>query len=104
MESCDSIGTSTATTPKLDVDLHGAPMDQRKYHSLVGFLMYPTASRPDMLYVVCLCARSLARPIEKHLKEVASIRVREILVESNSEQSQHDDSEDVLVKIEGVEE
>nr|GEW15263.1 retrovirus-related Pol polyprotein from transposon TNT 1-94 [Tanacetum cinerariifolium] len=35
MTSCDSIGTPMATTP-LDVDLSGTPIDQMKYHSMVG--------------------------------------------------------------------
>ncbi|GJX49563.1 retrovirus-related pol polyprotein from transposon TNT 1-94 [Tanacetum coccineum] len=47
MESCDSIGTPMATSPKLDADLHGAPADQQKYQSMIGSLICLTASRPD---------------------------------------------------------
>nr|GEY54723.1 putative reverse transcriptase domain-containing protein [Tanacetum cinerariifolium] len=39
--SCDSIGTPMATKP-LDVDLSGTSVDQTKYHSMVGALMYLT--------------------------------------------------------------
>ncbi|GKD41762.1 hypothetical protein Tco_1261969, partial [Tanacetum coccineum] len=46
-----------ATSPKLDADLQGVPIDQRKYHGMVGSLMYLTASRPDIHHVVCICAR-----------------------------------------------
>nr|GEX32693.1 retrovirus-related Pol polyprotein from transposon TNT 1-94 [Tanacetum cinerariifolium] len=41
MTSCDSIGTPMATK-HLDVDLSGTPIDQTKYHSMVGALMYLT--------------------------------------------------------------
>ncbi|GJV87393.1 hypothetical protein Tco_1531331, partial [Tanacetum coccineum] len=38
-----------------------------------GSLMYLTSSRPDIVQVVCYCARYQARPTEKHLKEVKRI-------------------------------
>ncbi|GJV04158.1 retrovirus-related pol polyprotein from transposon TNT 1-94 [Tanacetum coccineum] len=47
MTSCDSIGTPMATK-HLDADLSGTPVDQTKYRSMVGALMYLTASRPDI--------------------------------------------------------
>ncbi|GJZ58486.1 hypothetical protein Tco_0613980 [Tanacetum coccineum] len=61
-----------ATKP-LDVDLSGTPVDQMKYHSMVGALMYLTASRPDIVHAICYCTRYQARPTEKHLKEVKQI-------------------------------
>ncbi|GJU68754.1 retrovirus-related pol polyprotein from transposon TNT 1-94 [Tanacetum coccineum] len=72
MTSCDSVGTLMATKP-LDADLSGTPIDQTKYHSMVGALMYLTASRPDIVHATCYCARYQARPTEKHLKEVKRI-------------------------------
>nr|GEV97544.1 hypothetical protein [Tanacetum cinerariifolium] len=48
MTSCDNIDTPMATK-YLDADLSGTPVDQTKYHSMVGALMYLTASRPDIL-------------------------------------------------------
>ncbi|GJY83045.1 retrovirus-related pol polyprotein from transposon TNT 1-94 [Tanacetum coccineum] len=72
MTSCDSIGTPMATKP-LDVDLSGTLVDQTKYCSMVGALMYLTASRPDIVHATCYCARYQARPTEKHLKEVKRI-------------------------------
>ncbi|GKE21801.1 retrovirus-related pol polyprotein from transposon TNT 1-94 [Tanacetum coccineum] len=47
MTSCDSVGTPMATKP-LDADLSGTPVDRTKYRSMVGALMYLTASRPDI--------------------------------------------------------
>ncbi|GJR25592.1 putative reverse transcriptase domain-containing protein [Tanacetum coccineum] len=67
--SCDSIGTPMATK-HLDADLSGTPVDQTKYRSMVGALMYLTASRPDIVHATCYCARYQAKPTEKHLTAV----------------------------------
>ncbi|GKD03272.1 hypothetical protein Tco_1178246 [Tanacetum coccineum] len=40
---------------------------------MVGTLMYLTASRPDLTFVVCMCAQYQAKPIEKHLHTVKRI-------------------------------
>ncbi|GJW84518.1 retrovirus-related pol polyprotein from transposon TNT 1-94 [Tanacetum coccineum] len=72
MTSCDSIGTPMATK-HLDADLSGTPVDQTKYHSMVGALMYLTTSRPDIVHATCYCARYQARPTEKHLTMVKRI-------------------------------
>ncbi|GKB54008.1 retrovirus-related pol polyprotein from transposon TNT 1-94 [Tanacetum coccineum] len=66
------VGTPMATKP-LDADLSGTPVDQTKYRSMVGELMYLTASRPDIVHATCYCARYQARPTEKHLREVKRI-------------------------------
>ncbi|GKC66519.1 retrovirus-related pol polyprotein from transposon TNT 1-94 [Tanacetum coccineum] len=64
MTSCDNIGTPMATK-HLDADLSGTLVDQTKYHSMVGALMYLTASRPDIVHATCYCARYQAKPTEK---------------------------------------
>ncbi|GKF97208.1 hypothetical protein Tco_0293029, partial [Tanacetum coccineum] len=40
---------------------------------MVSTLMYLTSSRPDLVYVVCMCARYQARPTKKHLHAVKRI-------------------------------
>ncbi|GJZ09886.1 hypothetical protein Tco_0544169 [Tanacetum coccineum] len=72
ISSCDSIGTPMATK-HLDADLSGTPVDQTKYRSMVGALMYLTASRPDIVHATCYCARYQAKPTEKHLTAVKRI-------------------------------
>nr|GEU81025.1 putative LRR receptor-like protein kinase [Tanacetum cinerariifolium] len=62
------VGTLMATKP-LDANLSGTPVDQTKYRSMVGVLMYLTASRPDVVNATCYYARYQARPTGKHLKE-----------------------------------
>ncbi|GJW04815.1 ribonuclease H-like domain-containing protein [Tanacetum coccineum] len=49
MERCESLGTPLANKPKLDADLSSTPIDQTKYHSMIGSLMYLTSSRPDIV-------------------------------------------------------
>nr|GEY29381.1 retrovirus-related Pol polyprotein from transposon TNT 1-94 [Tanacetum cinerariifolium] len=46
---------------KLDEDLSGIPIDQTRFRSMVGSLMYLTASRPDLVFDVCMYARSTSR-------------------------------------------
>nr|GFA45120.1 integrase, catalytic region, zinc finger, CCHC-type, peptidase aspartic, catalytic [Tanacetum cinerariifolium] len=60
-------------TRHLDADLSVTPIDQKKYHSMVGALMYLTASRPDIMHATCYCARYQAKPTEKHLTAVKRI-------------------------------
>nr|GEY61875.1 hypothetical protein [Tanacetum cinerariifolium] len=49
-----------------DVDLH-------LYRSMIGSLMYLTASRPDIMFAVCACARHQVTPKECHLHAVNRI-------------------------------
>ncbi|GKB63540.1 retrovirus-related pol polyprotein from transposon TNT 1-94 [Tanacetum coccineum] len=72
MTSCDSIGTPMATK-HLDVDLSRTLIDQTKYRSMVGALMYLTTSRPYIVHATCYCARYQAKPTEKHLTVVKRI-------------------------------
>nr|GEV11979.1 hypothetical protein [Tanacetum cinerariifolium]GEV56630.1 hypothetical protein [Tanacetum cinerariifolium] len=49
IENSDSIGTPMANKPKLDANLSGTLVDQTKYRSMIGSLMYLTFSRPDIV-------------------------------------------------------
>nr|GFA29157.1 uncharacterized mitochondrial protein AtMg00810-like [Tanacetum cinerariifolium] len=60
-------------TPHLYADLSGTPVDQTKYRSMVGALMYLTASRLDFMHATCYCARYQVKPTEKHLTAVKRI-------------------------------
>nr|GEW27277.1 retrovirus-related Pol polyprotein from transposon TNT 1-94 [Tanacetum cinerariifolium] len=68
MDSCDPVDTPMMDQLKLDEDPLGIPVDQTRFRSMVGFLMYLTASRPDLVFAVCMCARYQAKPAKKHLK------------------------------------
>ncbi|GJZ28776.1 hypothetical protein Tco_0573423 [Tanacetum coccineum] len=58
---------------KLDQDIQGKAVDLTHYRGMVGTLMYLTASRPDLTFVVCMCARYPANPTEKHFHAVKRI-------------------------------
>ncbi|GJS03461.1 retrovirus-related pol polyprotein from transposon TNT 1-94 [Tanacetum coccineum] len=49
--------------------LLGKPVDATLYRGMIDSLMYLTSSRPDLIHVVCLCARDQAKPTEKYLQE-----------------------------------
>ncbi|GJS55496.1 retrovirus-related pol polyprotein from transposon TNT 1-94 [Tanacetum coccineum] len=71
--SSNSVDTPTVEKNKLEEDLQGTPVDATLYRGMIGSLMYLTSSRPDLIYVVCLCARYQAKPTEKHLNAVKRI-------------------------------
>nr|GFB52099.1 retrotransposon protein, putative, unclassified [Tanacetum cinerariifolium] len=50
MDSCDLVDTPMVDRLKLDEDLTGTPVDQTRFRSMVGSLMYLTASRPDLVF------------------------------------------------------
>ncbi|GKE58764.1 retrovirus-related pol polyprotein from transposon TNT 1-94, partial [Tanacetum coccineum] len=51
MDSCDPVDTPMVDRLKLDEDPLGILVDQTRFHSTVGSLMYLTASRPDLVFV-----------------------------------------------------
>ncbi|KAK2389918.1 putative mitochondrial protein [Trifolium repens] len=51
----------------------GISVDQSLYRSMIGSLLYLTASRPDITYVVGVCARYQADPKVSHLTQVKRI-------------------------------
>ncbi|GJU95629.1 retrovirus-related pol polyprotein from transposon TNT 1-94 [Tanacetum coccineum] len=73
MESSDPVDTPMVEKSKLDEDTQGKVIDLTHYRGMVGTLMYLTASRPDLTFVVCMCARYQAKPTEKHLHAVKRI-------------------------------
>nr|GEX29876.1 integrase, catalytic region, zinc finger, CCHC-type, peptidase aspartic, catalytic [Tanacetum cinerariifolium] len=66
MDSCDPVDTPMVDRTKLDEDPLGIPVDQTRFHSMVGSLMYLTASRPDLVFAICMCARSKHTDIRHH--------------------------------------
>ncbi|GJR30912.1 hypothetical protein Tco_1107144 [Tanacetum coccineum] len=58
---------------KLDEDPLGIPVDQTRFRSMVGSLMYLTASRPNLVFAVCMCARYQASPTKKHLEALKRV-------------------------------
>ncbi|GJV33956.1 retrovirus-related pol polyprotein from transposon TNT 1-94 [Tanacetum coccineum] len=72
-ESCDPVDTPMVEKSKLDEDKDGKAVDPSHYRGMIGTLLYLTASRPDLQFAICMCARYQARPTEKHLNAVKRI-------------------------------
>ncbi|KAI3669247.1 hypothetical protein L6452_40474 [Arctium lappa] len=65
--------TPMETHKQITVDLEGEDVDVHLYRSMIGSLMYLTASRPDIMFPVCLCARFQVKPKQSHLQAVKRI-------------------------------
>ena len=73
MDDTKSISTPMGTNESLDNDTSGNMVDQKLYRSMIGSLLYVTASRPDVMFSVCMCARFQASLRESHLKATKKI-------------------------------
>jgi uncharacterized membrane protein YciS (DUF1049 family) len=73
MENAKPASTPMATTTKLGKDEDGTSVDESMYRGMIGSLLYLTASRPDIMFSVCLCARFQSAPKESHLIAVKRI-------------------------------
>ncbi|GJX60007.1 hypothetical protein Tco_0291397 [Tanacetum coccineum] len=58
---------------KLTKDKECESMDSTKYRCMIGSLLHLTASRPDIMFSVCLCARFQEDPKTSHLEAVKRI-------------------------------
>ncbi|GJX36456.1 retrovirus-related pol polyprotein from transposon TNT 1-94 [Tanacetum coccineum] len=73
LDQCDAVDIPMVRQSKLDEDPNGTLVDPTHYQGMVRSLMYLTASRPDLVFVVCVCAWYQAKPIEKHLIAVKRV-------------------------------
>ncbi|GJW60254.1 putative ribonuclease H-like domain-containing protein [Tanacetum coccineum] len=78
LKKFDFLSIRTATTPiesnkPLVKDEDGVDVDVHVYRSMIGSLMYLTASRPDIMFAVCACARFQVTPKVSHLNAVKII-------------------------------
>ena len=69
-ENCKKVTTPMSTSTRLNSDSNQKKVSEKLYRSLIGSLLYLTASRPDILFSVCLCARFQSAPTEIHLSAV----------------------------------
>ncbi|GKE36713.1 uncharacterized mitochondrial protein-like protein [Tanacetum coccineum] len=72
-DSCDPVDTPMVEKSKLDEDKEGKAVDPSHYRGMIGTLLYLTASRPDLQFDICMCARYQAQPTEKLLHAVKRI-------------------------------
>ena len=72
-EDAKTSKTPMATITKLDKDEQGRNVDIKLYRNMIGSLLYLTASRPDIMFSVCLCVRFQSCPKVSHLTVVKHI-------------------------------
>ncbi|WVZ80522.1 hypothetical protein U9M48_027991 [Paspalum notatum var. saurae] len=65
--------TPMSTNTELDADEDGEAVDQKEFRGMIGSLLYLTTTRPDIQFVVCLCARYQASPRTSHRQAVKRI-------------------------------
>jgi hypothetical protein len=73
MDNSKPIKTPTAINAHVDLDEGGKSVDLKLYRSMIGSLLYLTASEPDIMFGVCMCARFQASPKEYHMMAVKRI-------------------------------
>ncbi|WVZ94031.1 LOW QUALITY PROTEIN: hypothetical protein U9M48_039974 [Paspalum notatum var. saurae] len=65
--------TPMSTNTALDADEDGEAVDQKEFRGMIGLLLYLTATRPDIQFAVCLCARYQASSRTSHRQAVKRI-------------------------------
>ncbi|GKG07907.1 hypothetical protein Tco_0333739, partial [Tanacetum coccineum] len=58
--------TPMSSDTKLTKDEECESVDSIKYRGMIGSFLYLTASRPDIMFSVCLCARFQEAPKTSH--------------------------------------
>ncbi|GJY73273.1 retrovirus-related pol polyprotein from transposon TNT 1-94 [Tanacetum coccineum] len=66
IETSNPVDTTIVEKSKLDEDKQGKTFDPTRYHRMISSLMYLTSSRPNLIFVVCMCARSKHIDIRYH--------------------------------------
>jgi hypothetical protein len=73
MEDSKAMTTPMSMTTALDVDEEGEHVDQQEYRSMIGSHLYLMATRADIQFSICLCARFQAFPRTSHRQVVKRI-------------------------------
>ncbi|GJW19092.1 retrovirus-related pol polyprotein from transposon TNT 1-94 [Tanacetum coccineum] len=73
LEDSKPMKTPMSSDTKLTKDKECELVDSTKYRGMIGSLLYLTASRPDIMFSVCLCARFQEDPKTSHLEAVKRI-------------------------------
>ncbi|GKE87456.1 retrovirus-related pol polyprotein from transposon TNT 1-94 [Tanacetum coccineum] len=73
LKDSEPMKTPISFDTKLTKDKECESVDNTKYQGMIGSLLYLTASRPDIMFSVCLCARFQEDPKTSHLEAVKRI-------------------------------
>jgi hypothetical protein len=73
MAELKPVSTPMSSVASLSSDEDGEAVNQREYRSMIGSLMYLTATQSDIQFVMGLCARFQASPCSSHRTTVQRI-------------------------------
>ncbi|KAL2319362.1 hypothetical protein Fmac_028331 [Flemingia macrophylla] len=73
MDDAKEMKTPMHSSSALVLDEDSPNVDQTQYRAMIGSLLYLSASRPDIMFSVCVCARFQVELREVHLKAVKRI-------------------------------
>ena len=73
LDSKKHASTLMSSSTKLNVNSFGVEVSPTLYRSIIGSVLYLTASKPDIAFSVGVCARYQAAPKESHLTAVKRI-------------------------------
>jgi hypothetical protein len=73
LDDSKPLSTSMSMTTALHAEEDGEAVNQKEHRSMIGSLLYLTATRPDIQFFVCLCARFQASPRTSHWQAVKRI-------------------------------
>jgi len=73
MNEAKIMATPMHPSSNLDKDEKGKDVSDKEYRGMIGSLLYLTASRPDIVFAVGLCAHFQTAPKESHLTAVKRI-------------------------------
>ncbi|GKD32562.1 retrovirus-related pol polyprotein from transposon TNT 1-94, partial [Tanacetum coccineum] len=97
MDTSNLVDTPMVDRSKLDEDPLGIPIDQIRFRGMVSSLIHLTASRPFLVFSVCMCARYQAKPTKKHLEAIKRLEMD--IRQKDEKSSQNDKTEHGNVKI-----
>ncbi|GKF96181.1 hypothetical protein Tco_0288916 [Tanacetum coccineum] len=86
MVTCEPADTPMVEKSKLDEDPQRQAVDATRYRRMVGTLMCLIASRPDLIFVVCVCAW-LPRYQKEYICKNANVgrKISELVVKETEE-------------------
>ncbi|GJV70198.1 retrovirus-related pol polyprotein from transposon TNT 1-94 [Tanacetum coccineum] len=73
LDQYDAVDIPLMGQSKLDKDPNRTPVDPTRYQRMIRSLMYLIASRLDLVFAICMCARYQAKPTKNHLPAVKRV-------------------------------
>ena len=70
LENYTLMKTPMSPSIKLDYDPKGKSVDIKTNRGMIGSLLYLTASRPDIMFATCLCAKYQTFSKESHMSTI----------------------------------